>query len=198
MIISLSGRARSGKDTVGGMLKGFKRYAFADTLKKYCAESFDLPLDMFHNDNLKDKPFEKPIKLNVDLLNKISDVMEFETHNHYYKVGCGTILVSPRHLLQFVGTDLVRKCVDDDFWINKTVQSLKNEKDNAFISDSRFSNERKALKTLGAKLILVKRGQNINGGHVSENDLGSESEYDIVIDNNGSLSELEEKVKTLI
>lgn len=197
-IVSLSGKARAGKDTIGEMLHGFKRYAFADTLKKYCAEAFDLPLELFHNNDLKDKPFSTPIKLDVSILNKISDVMGFDTHDHYYRVGCGIMLVSPRHLLQFVGTDLIRKCVDDDFWINKTVQNLKDEKGNAFISDSRFSNERKALKTLGAKLVLVKRDNSVSGGHVSENDLGNDSEYDMVIDNNGSLEDLKKKVKTLI
>ena len=197
MILSLSGKKQAGKDTVAFMLPNFKRYAFADTLKSYCAEAFDLSLDFFHNNDLKDKPFSTPITLNVKLLNRLSDVMEFDTHDHYYRVGCGIILVSPRHLLQFIGTDLIRKTVDDNFWVNKTLSNIQKENCDVVVTDVRFSNERKSLKSLGAKNILINRGSNNSDGHASENDLGNESEYDIVIDNNGSLADLQAKVKNL-
>ena len=50
-LIGLSGAARSGKDTVGKFLEEwhyFKRYAFADPLKKCASEMFGLPLETFY------------------------------------------------------------------------------------------------------------------------------------------------------
>lgn len=56
-LIGLSGAARSGKDTVGGYLvekHNFKRYAFADPLKRACSEMFGIPLEDFHSDEKKE------------------------------------------------------------------------------------------------------------------------------------------------
>lgn len=50
-LIGLSGAARSGKDTVGEFLErefDFKRYAFADPLKRAAHEMFGLPLEQFY------------------------------------------------------------------------------------------------------------------------------------------------------
>ena len=62
MIIGISGKARSGKDTAGSflVLQGFRRISFGDTLKRVISEAFDLPIKIFINDDLKDQKFKKP------------------------------------------------------------------------------------------------------------------------------------------
>ena len=51
------------------------------------------------------------------------------------------------------------------------------------------------MKSLGAILVLVKRHNNTSDGHSSENDLGEEGEYDYVIENNGTLEELKQRIE---
>ena len=193
MIVSISGKKLAGKDTFAEFLPNFKRYAFADALKKGCAKAFFLPEELFHDQKLKEHPFIAPIVLDDYHLNKLADVFGFETHPHYYLTGRKVSLKTPRELLQFVGTDLIRKTIDDNFWIDKTVEALRKETENVLIADSRFLNERKLLKSLGAKLVLIKRNSTNSDSHSSENDLGNDSDYDYVIENNGTLEELKEK-----
>ncbi len=53
MLIGLHGKARSGKTTTSNLLvrkHGFKEVAFADGLKKLCADLFDLSLEQLHGD----------------------------------------------------------------------------------------------------------------------------------------------------
>lgn len=197
MIISFSGKRRSGKDTAASFLKGFKRYAFADYLKEGCSEAFQLPLNMFHDDKLKDEAFKTPITLCYWQLNEIAKVFDIEPTEEFFNVGFAQQMVSPRHLLQFVGTDLIRKTIKDSFWIDATVERLRKEPCNAMITDSRFKNERDLLKSLGAILVLVKRGNDTADSHCSENDLGVESDYDFVIDNNGTLEDLRKHVELI-
>lgn len=57
-LIGLSGKARSGKDTIGMYLvqsRGFHRMAFADPLKETMAAAFGIRVIEFHDDELKDK-----------------------------------------------------------------------------------------------------------------------------------------------
>lgn len=198
MIISISGKKLAGKDTFAEFLPNFKRHAFADSLKKGCSKAFFLPEKLFHDQKLKEHPFIAPIVLDDYHLNKLADVFCFETHPHYYLTGRKVSLRTPRELLQFIGTDLIRKTIDDNFWIDKTVEGLKNETQNCLIADSRFANERKLLKSLGAVLVLVKRNVKSGDSHSSENDLGNESDYDYVIENNGTLEELKEKAEQFL
>lgn len=197
MIISFSGKRRSGKDTAASFLKGFKRYAFADYLKEGCSEAFQLPLAMFHDDKLKDEAFETPITLCYWQLNEIAKAFDFEPTEEFFRVGFANQMISPRNLLQFVGTDLIRKTIEDSFWIDATVERLRKEPCNVVVADSRFSNERNLLKSLGAILVLIKRGPDSIDGHSSENDLGKDEDYDYVIENNGTLEELQQKIEHL-
>lgn len=197
MIFSISGKKLAGKDTAASFLKGFKRYAFADYLKEGCSEAFQLPLGMFHDQKLKEEPFDTPITLCYWQLNEIAKAFDIDPTEEFFQVGFAQQMTSPRHLLQFVGTDLIRKTIKDSFWIDATVEKLRKEPCNVFLSDARFDNERKLLKSLGGILVLVKRGNSSQDGHVSENDLGNDEDYDYVIENNGTLEELKEKVEKL-
>ena len=62
----------------------------------------------------------------------------------------------------------------------------------------RFFNEVKAIKNKGGILIRVNRDSDSKDSHVSENELNTYKDWDYVIDNNGSLSELILKVKQIM
>jgi len=62
IVIGLTGYKRCGKDTVGEILEkeyGFKRWAFADKLRDMCSDLFDIPLENFLQDDLKDAVDER-------------------------------------------------------------------------------------------------------------------------------------------
>ena len=206
MIIGFSGKRRSGKDTAANILIkefGFKRMSLADSLKEICSDAFEIDLSYFHDDNLKDKPFDRPVKIRHININNI--VEELSNRNigvpsnvktAMESVGLGKIMSSPRHLLQFVGTDIIRNNVDPNVWIKIFTEKLKNTSANVACADLRFSNERLSLRSIGAKIYLVERPTMVFGDtHVSENDLGDSSEYDKVIINEGTQAEYEDLIR---
>lgn len=190
MLIVISGKARAGKDSVFNVLAkcgGFKRIAFADPLKNMCSSVFNIPLNYFYDDDKKDAPFETPIDY-IDFHSALQFAVNADLPLQQLE------FKSPRDLLQQVGTDIVRKHVDNEFWIKLLVKQLQTTEGNVAITDARFQNERDALKAIGGTLMLVTKPDTTAAGHSSENDLGSEADYDIVVNNNGTLAELDHDI----
>ena len=176
MIIGLGYKARSGKDTVAGILQtycGFQPVAFADSLKLACKEVFGFTYDQLHG-ALKDS--EDP----------------------YWSQVTGQGL-SPRKILQLVGTEAFRKIIHPDIWIyslKKRVEELKNP--NIVITDMRFFNEVEAVKKWGGYAIKIDRpGLPLVNQHVSEIELDAYYKWDYVLENDSTYDHLEIKVKEL-
>lgn len=92
---------------------------------------------------------------------------------------------TPRQILQFIGTDIVRQYIDENFWIKKFDNWIVNNHNNKIVvPDIRFKNELDALKERGAFIIKIKRPNLFsNDDHSSEHDLDEFHEYDLLIDN---------------
>jgi hypothetical protein len=119
----------------------------------------------------------------------------------------------PRELLQFIGTDICR-AIFPEYHMDIVATIIKNNPgSNIVITDARFHNERVMLKEdCNATLIRIKRpgytpDDLINEKptntepaslHVSETSLGNDSDYDVIIVNNGTVEELKEKALSLI
>ena len=177
MIILLTGKAGSGKDTVADYLVanyGFKKAFFADTLKKAVKEVFGL----------------------TDL--QAYDREEREKVIPYWGY-------SPRQMFQLIGTEVFRNHFDKDIWVKslryKVLQDLNS---NWVISDSRFPNELNAFDGIGSQgreaivIKVVRDGYNGNVGianHESE-------QYDLpchfTLKNNVPLDKLKWKVMFLM
>ena len=207
MIISLSGEAGTGKDTAAEYLinnYGFSRVAFADELKQMCSKAFNLPMELFEDRRLKDAPFMEMVTLNAEHVFSIIDHIR-----QYIQVDAGideAIIAkhlgmqfkSPRHLLQYVGTDIARADIKDSIWVDIVIAKLKAQ-GNFVVTDSRFANERNILKDLGANLVRVKRPNIIlsASGHSSESDLGKDSDYDYVLENSNSINDLHNSINNI-
>lgn len=194
-IIGLAGRANSGKDTIADFFvqsERFKKLAFADPLKELCSRLFDISVATFNDRKLKDKEFDIPVVLTLALIDKMIDIVENEWG---FKVESASQeklidyadeeLESPRHILQTIGT-ILRNYVREDIWIVLLFEKIKDSSCNIVVSDLRLKNEREALKKAGAKLLLVKRpamsySSEPEDNHISENDFGKDSEYDVQI-----------------
>ena len=92
--------------------------------------------------------------------------------------------VTPRHMMQTLGTEWGRNLIDNDIWV-KAFARL-NAGMCVIVPDVRFENEAELIRQHGVLIHLTGRG-GIAGNHVSENPVGFK-EGDIVIDNSRDLA----------
>ena len=120
---------------------------------------------------------------------------------HYAQKVCDFPIKKDREFLQWVGTNWGRG-KDEDVWVKKLLRETP-EDGNVFISDLRFFNEFQLLKEDGWICVCINRFNNCQEEkdikryiHPSETNLDriSQSRWDYIIDNNGTLEELYEKL----
>jgi hypothetical protein len=111
--------------------------------------------------------------------------------------------LSPRQMLQVVGTDMVRRYLGNDFWIKRMRYDLEGwlGYDNIVITDVRFEDEAAFVRSLGGIVVHVKRpGAGLDGeagAHVSEAGVMFNA-ADLILSNDGSLEDLPGKVAQLL
>ena len=184
MLVGLVGLIGSGKDTVAVRLvkkHKFKRDSFAKSLKDAVSDIFNWNRRLLEGNTKKSREWrEQPDKFWSDKMGKV---------------------VTPRWVLQYFGTEVMRGGMHDAIWVDSVIGRYKGE--NTVISDTRFQNEIKTIKAHGGKILLVKRGElptreemQKQGAHRSEWDwMGSE--FDYIIENNGTLTQLNVKIDKL-
>ena len=182
MIIGISGRMGSGKDTVAKMIQEIdakyrgeetsiweiKKYASA--LKKIASILTGVPETMFEIPEFKEKNMPE----------------NWRNTNGY--------LMTYREFLQRLGTEAVRNNIHHNAWVNALMSSC-TYKDNWIVTDVRFHNEMDAIKKKNGIIIRITRPDQYHKSyHISENALDSEN-FDFVIENEGGLTELRNKVE---
>lgn len=185
MLIGLVGLIGSGKDTVADRLvqkHGFQRDSFAKSLKDAVASIFGWDREMLEGQTKESRQWrEQPDKFWSEKFNKE---------------------ITPRWILQHFGTEVCRGTMLDSIWIDSFVARYKGNA--TVISDTRFVNEIKIIRNQGGKIVLIKRGDvpsreemQASGAHQSEWDwIGCK--FDYVIENDGTLDELYQKVDAVI
>ena len=90
----------------------------------------------------------------------------------------GTVFETPRFVLQFIGTEVMRDCVDADIHAKIVFKKIKVEGiEKAVISDARFENERRITREEGGRMVY----KPVNPVNYFFNDLSPE-EYEKVIE----------------
>ena len=250
MIIGISGKIGSGKDTVGKIIldllditypakscitKGnWKVKKFADKLKDIVCLLIGCTREQLEDAEFKNKELGEEwwYYKNIEF-NKTITLLEFENLTDNKKEYFDLIKLTPRLLLQLLGTDCGRDIIHPNIWVNSLMNEYKilhyfetgnNNKEcresrkaiypNWVITDMRFPNELKAVKDRDGISIRVSRNNNpcvcIDDSkldclvkcnkkpqHESETALDN-SEFDYVLDNNGTIEELIEKVKVIL
>lgn len=200
MILGVAGKLESGKDTLADYLVknyGYKKMAFADNLKLLCMSVFGLTHEQCYTTEGKFKEFNEPMVLSendvVEIADWLSHINKFElTIEMISKMNklVGKEFSSPRIILQFVGTEIMRDCVDSDIHAKIIFNQIEREDlKNVVIADARFENERNIIKTNGGKLILVDcvQTREQESTHRSETGLGSSSDYHLTVVNDKTL-----------
>jgi hypothetical protein len=205
MIIGIVGFLGSGKGTVGDILiqnYGFYRLSFADAVKDAVSVIFSWPRHLLEGDTQESREFrEKPDA--------------FWSKRFGYEV-------TPRYMLQLMGTEAGRDVFHKDIWIHALERKLAMF-DNVVVPDVRFPNEIDFIRKVGGKIVRVKRGpepdwydlahaaNNVNFLHSPEcHDEMSKSgihysewawvgqDFDHVIDNDGSMEDLRNKINNIM
>jgi hypothetical protein len=142
-IIGICGLIGSGKGTVGDILVneyGYTKISFADRLKDSAATMFDWPRHMLEGDTPESRAWR-------------------EQTDEFWSTELGRE-ITPRLVLQLLGTDCMRKGFDDNIWlliIKRTI--LENPDIDYVIPDVRFFNEADVIRDLGGEVWQVQRGE---------------------------------------
>ncbi len=208
MIVGFVGFIGSGKDTAADYLvnfHGYRRDSFANTLKDAvsCVFGWDRTL----------------------LEGRTKEAREWrEQVDTWWAERLGMPNLTPRWVLQYWGTDVLRKGFHDDIWIASLENKMRKTTDNIVISDVRFPNEIKAIHNAGGIVVRIKRGEdpewyqdavNMNAGNTNMSWListdrikklgihASETSWvggdiDHVIFNDTTIDELFEQIKNLV
>lgn len=201
-IIALSGKKRTGKNTFADVLSnryGFTQVAIADPLRNLCARVFHIDPKMFTDDDKKDATWGR-VYLDFHDIDNIRKIIEnewgyevTEEARNAMEEFQGEEFDTPREMLRFIGTFLVRTCVSDNIWIELAADKIKELGGKIVITDCRFENERAYFEQLGAILCLIKRNDNGNSEE-HEFNLGQDAEYDVIFTNNGTLHAYQSEV----
>ena len=191
MLIGVVGLIGSGKGTVSDRLEqkhNFRKDSFAKSLKDAVSSMFNWDREMLEGKTDESRAWrEKP------------DV--------FWSKRFGKD-VTPRWVLQYFGTEVMRQGMHDSIWIDSCMARYDGKP--TVIADTRFENEIKIIREMGGSILLVKRGQDpdwftdyVEGNVVPKNVHLSEyawakSEYDHLITNDGTLEELHLKIDNLV
>lgn len=113
--------------------------------------------------------------------------------------------MSPRTMLQKLGTEACRNIIDQNIWIKSLTRRLENVSDrlvNVVVTDVRFDNEADEIRKLGGTVVHVisSRDSNLpsdNQKHLSESGVFFK-EGDVILNNKGSFEELPGVVNVLV
>lgn len=171
LIFIICGKARTGKDTIGGIII----------------------------DYLKEKN-NKAVKMSYAKYLKMYAIDYFDWD--------GSDDTKPRDLLQQLGTEIIRfKMNKPTFLIDRVVEDieiLSNYFDSFVICDAREEKEITIMKEKFNNVFSIKVNREVDilsdkqKKHYTEIALNNYKDYDYIIDNNGSLEELKDKVYSIL
>lgn len=198
MIIGISGKAGSGKDTVAQIIQFLNfQESFPEIHTTFVNRP--LPSHKLYGKKWKIRKFAHAVKEVASLLTRIpvSDFEKSEVKAMSLGEHWGNMTV--RDILQKIGTDAIRNNVHENAWVN-ALMSQYHEGDNWIITDVRFPNEANAIKERGGVLIRLNRQSNvlINANHSSETALDDYEGFDFCLDNTGTIDDLIESVKDVM
>ena len=115
----------------------------------------------------------------------------------------------PRSLLQRLGTDIIRKDIDPNFFVKRLCDDIKVYSyffDVITVSDVRFPNEIDGPSAMFKDIIKIKiirdnfvsNLTDVEKKHITETALDNYNDYDFVIHNDGTISDLRKKVEKIV
>ena len=198
MIIGICGLIGAGKDTAADYLVNFhefRRDSFASSLKDAVSAVFGWDRDMLEGRTKHAREWREEI-------------------DPWWSQRLDMPGLTPRLILQLWGTEVCRQNFHDDIWIASLENRLRKSEDNIVISDCRFPNEIAAIRRSGGRVIRIVRGPDPEWFtsarltpermktdwpeiHASEYSWAT-TNFDFVIENNGTILDLYSELKNLV
>jgi len=211
MVIGISGKLGSGKDTMGLIIQALMEKnlvhseivdiamgklvlpksdweikKMAGKLKEITSIILGVPVEKFEDRNFKES--------------YLPEIWNYVDKNGFKKQ------MTVREFFQRLGTDAMRNGLHENVWANAFwVDYVDQKPDDRFsnieypnwiITDVRFLNEAESVINHGGILIRVNRGGD-TGNHPSETGL-DDWEFEYTIDNNGTISDLIKEVEKIL
>ena len=208
MILGVTGFIGSGKDTVADYLctfHGFKRVSFAASLKDAVSAVFGWDRELLEGSTKTSREWR-------------------ELKDEWWSKRLG-MDITPRWVLQYWGTDVLRNHFHSDIWVASVENKLRQSTDNIVITDCRFANEVSAIKNAGGETMRISRGPKPDwyesavsynkgewgnmtwslskeklrqlGIHASEySSVGLD--YDHYIENDGTIDDLHQQIRSIV
>ena len=189
MIISLSGRLRSGKGEMASICEknGFERLYFAIPLKQLCAKLLDITIDELNKFKNKCNPID--IICYKGMVRKAANETQIP-YDFVEEKLLGKKFNTVRDMLQYIGTDVIRE-YNPNWHVDRLREMIKPNTDYVF-EDTRFPNEKKMLEDLGADCwYIVRPVINNISNHISETSLKWQDFGNNVIINDKSINWLD-------
>lgn len=199
MLIGIVGFAGSGKGAVSDILirdHSFTKVSFADAVKDAVSTIFDWPRELLEGDTRESRDFRE-------------EKDEWWSKKFGYNV-------TPRYMLQLMGTEAGRSVFHDDIWVHVAAKRCKNI-ENVVLPDTRFPNEIDFIRNAGGFIIRVVRGKDpnwfddaIHANRTNDHSIMKRKnvhysewawigqQFDYQIDNNGTMIMLESDVRHML
>ncbi len=183
MIIGLCGYIGSGKDTCASLLEQhhrFQRMSFAAAIKDVVASLFGWIRDDLEGST----PMAREWREQVDPW--WTEQLER--------------VVTPRLMLQMVGTEMFRDCLSSRFWTTLLKRRIQHSNaEHIVVTDCRFLEEVDLIRSLGGIIVYIQREQqpDLTYSHSSERHISSIIP-DATLDNTKDLEHLRLQLDTLI
>ena len=190
MIIGISGKIGSGKDTLSIVINYLADKSAPDSFNRW-----EQPLEEY---TYKNKKYAENLKCMVCFLIGCNRIDLEDREFKEKELGKEWDGLTPRKILQLLGTEAGREIIHPNIWVNSLFADYTTDS-NWIITDVRFPNEAQAIKDRGGIVVRIERpgGESHCGGaHASETAL-DDYDFDIVINNDGTIEELIDKVKQL-
>ena len=179
-LICIVGNIGSGKSTAGNILKeyGYEEITFAQPVKE-----IGLILGFEH---------KELYGLQEDKL-KINEFWGVSGREFMQKFATN---VMRNELHKYINMNMDGKTIWVRLCEKKIIQMLKENK-KILVSDGRFPDEINMIKQYNGTIIKLERNNSHDLNHESESYISNIS-YDIIIDNNGTIDDLENEIKKII
>jgi len=215
-IILISGKTQSGKNIFADFLQKkleklnlkVKQDFFAKELKDICKNDFkklsivldniaeEIKANVLVFSDIRQEMLDPSIIKSVEnIINKL----KIKDDDWYNKKTMIT-----RTILQLVGTDIIKKRVDNNWWVNQVKsRAIASESDVILITDCRFPNEITEMFDENYETIVIRIARNINtqeqiASHQSETALDDWKVWNYIVENNGTLENLQTSALTII
>jgi len=195
-IISFSGRCRSGKTELAKICEryGYERIYFALPLKTLCADLLDISIDALNK--AKAEKYDIGVTIGKDMCKILADETSIPLEA-VIETCEGVVIKDVRHMLQFIGTDLIRKYNTN--WHVDRIREMIDKNKNYVIDDVRFPNEKALVEELGGDCWFVTRTTLDNiSNHESETSITWNDCWNKIIVNDSTLPILQFKWETFM